>query len=115
MGTITIAITTIIPHNPSSHRLPGLGPFDGSRRGVTPVYLLMLAVPVSGRLTRAHATIRPMKRFVAAILLCMFFATPSFASKHPRQHHKPVNMTYKAPKSYKVHVHKQRQKHHHPA
>lgn len=56
-----------------------------------------------------------MKRIVVAILLCTFFATPAFAAKHPRQHHKKVNMTYKAPKSYKAHFHKQKQHHHPPA
>ncbi len=87
---------------------PSLGPHP---------YVLLL-IPdhwPSFGLKHVGATIRSMKRIVAAILLCASFATPSFAAKHPHRHHKKIDMTYKAPKSYKVHVHKQKQKHHHPA
>ncbi|HVN93420.1 MAG TPA: hypothetical protein VMT38_06980 [Terracidiphilus sp.] len=56
-----------------------------------------------------------MKKIVAAFLMLAFFAVPSFASKHPHQHHKKANYTYKAPKSYKPHFKKQKQHHHHSA
>jgi hypothetical protein len=58
-----------------------------------------------------RATIRSMKRILAAVLFLMLFATPSFASNHPRQHRPHDNYRYKAPKSYKLHIHKQKQKH----
>jgi len=54
-----------------------------------------------------------MKRILATVLLFTLFATPSFASKHPRQHRPHENYRYKAPKNYKVHIHKQKQKHPH--
>jgi len=56
-----------------------------------------------------------MKRTLAAVLLFALFASPSFAAKHPRQHRQHYNYRYKAPKSYKVHIHKQKQPRHHPA
>jgi hypothetical protein len=61
-----------------------------------------------------RATIRPMKRILATVLLFTLFATPSFASKHPRQHRPHESYRYKAPKNYKAHIHKQKQKHPHP-
>jgi hypothetical protein len=50
-----------------------------------------------------------MKKLLATTLLLAVCASPVFAKSH-----KP-NYKYKAPKSYKVHFHKQKQKHHHPA
>ena len=55
-----------------------------------------------------------MNRILATVLLFTLFAAPSFASKHPRQHRPHENYHYKAPKSLKVHIHKQKQKHTHP-
>ncbi|HUB51972.1 MAG TPA: hypothetical protein VL986_07490 [Terracidiphilus sp.] len=51
-----------------------------------------------------------MKRLLATTLLLAVFASPVFAKSH-----KHYDYRYKAPKNYKTHFHKQKQKHHHPA
>jgi hypothetical protein len=110
MPTITTTIiTTIRPKLRFRRSSPAQ---DGE---AAPVHLLIPGRRLSIGVKRVHATIRPMKKILAAILLCTFFAAPAFAAKHPRQHHKKISMKYKAPKSYKVHAHKQKQKHHPPA
>jgi hypothetical protein len=79
---------------------------------LAPVYLLMRGGRLSASVKGVRATIQPMKRILATVLLFTFFATPSFASKHSRQHRPHENYRYKAPKTYKAHIHKQKQKHH---
>jgi hypothetical protein len=51
-----------------------------------------------------------MKKLLAATLLIAAFASPAFAKSK-----KHADYRYKAPKSYKMHFHKQHQKHHHAA
>jgi hypothetical protein len=116
MATITTIIITIARR--SLGFLRRIGSQNGPRqsgRTLAPVHLLIPRRRLSIGIERARATIRPMKRIAAAILLCTFFAVPAFAAKHPHLHHKKISMKYKAPKSYKVHSHKQKQKHHHSA
>ena len=55
-----------------------------------------------------------MKKLLAITLLLAVFASPAFAWPH-HTHHKHPDYRYKAPKSYKTHIHRQHQKHHHPA
>ena len=63
----------------------------------------------------ARATIRLMKRILAAAMFLTVFACPLFAAKHSHPHHQRANYRYKAPKSFKAHIHKHKEKHHHSA
>ncbi len=57
-----------------------------------------------------------MRKLLATILLLAAVASPAFASHHkPKSAHPHYNYRYKAPKSYKSHFHRQKQKNHHPA
>ncbi|MFZ0304298.1 MAG: hypothetical protein WAL75_16520 [Terracidiphilus sp.] len=57
-----------------------------------------------------------MKKLLATILLMAAVASPAFASNHkPKTSHHRISHRYKAPKNYKTHFHRQKQKHHHPA
>ena len=51
-----------------------------------------------------------MKKLLATTLLLAVFAGPVFAKSH-----KHADYRYRAPKSYKLHIHKQHQKHPHRA
>jgi len=52
-----------------------------------------------------------MKRILTTVLLFTLFAAPSFASRYPRQHRSHDSHRFKVQKNYKVHIHKQKQKH----
>jgi hypothetical protein len=71
-------------------------------------------VPLSSFTNLAHATIRIMKRTLAAAFLFAMFACPSFAATHSRPHHQHANYKYRAPKyKYKTpHIKKQHSSHH---
>ena len=57
-----------------------------------------------------------MKRLLATILLLGVVASPAFAWHHkPKSSHHHQSYRYKAPKNFKTHIHRQKQKHHHPA
>jgi hypothetical protein len=103
---ITITIITTITFNLRSN-----GRYRSTRCVHAPVHLLMPGARLSSSVEGMRATICPMKRILATVLLFTLFATPSFGSKHPRQHRPHENYRYKAPKTYKVHIRKQKQKH----
>ncbi|MGD0914278.1 MAG: hypothetical protein ABR928_20490 [Terracidiphilus sp.] len=58
-----------------------------------------------------------MKKLLALALLVAVCAGPASAlnPKLKITHHHHISYRYKAPKSYKMHIHKQRQKQGHPA
>jgi hypothetical protein len=57
-----------------------------------------------------------MKKLLAITLLLAVFASPAFAWHHKAKTAKqPHSYRYKAPKSFKTHIHKQKQKHPNPA
>ena len=57
-----------------------------------------------------------MKRLLATTLLLVAVASPAFAWHHKAKTAKqPHSYRYKAPKSFKTHIHKQKQKHPNPA
>jgi hypothetical protein len=57
-----------------------------------------------------------MKKLLATTLLLAVFASPAFAWHHkPKAAKMPHSYRYKAPKSFKQHIHKQKQKQHHSA
>jgi hypothetical protein len=53
-----------------------------------------------------------MKKLLATTLLLAVFASPVFGWHHKAKTNKqPHSYKYKAPKSFKTHIHKQKQKH----